>query len=160
MSASAKRKSWDVEPHPLGGWQVRRSHGDRASRIAATKGEAVQIARELARAASKRGCAVSVRIAGPDGKLAQPDRVAEDPTPGRLALRRATRKTASFHVDLLQENDGRWIADIAALPGVTVYGQSRREAATKVKALALRVLAEQAEHGERDLPDSITFDAA
>src|SRR5688500_1458156 len=55
MSASAKRKSWDVEPHPLGGWQVRRSNGDRASRIAATKGEAVQIARELARAASERG---------------------------------------------------------------------------------------------------------
>jgi len=38
--------------------------------------------------------------------------------------------------------------EIPDLPGVMVYGQSREEAISKVKALALRVLADQLEHGE------------
>ena len=36
------------------------------------------------------------------------------------------------------EEDGRWIADIAELPGVLAYGATRHEAESKVQATALR----------------------
>ncbi len=51
-------------------------------------------------------------------------------------------------IDFEQEEDGRWLAEIAALPGVMVYGQTREEAAARVQALALRVIADRSEHGE------------
>ena len=53
-----------------------------------------------------------------------------------------------FDVDLERESDGRWIAEIAELPGAMVYGASRDEAVAKVQALALRVLADRLENGE------------
>jgi hypothetical protein len=43
-------------------------------------------------------------------------------------------------------NGERWLAEIDALPGVLCYGDDRNEAAAKVQALALRVLAERLEH--------------
>ena len=51
-------------------------------------------------------------------------------------------------IRLLRETDGRWIADIPELPGVTVYGSTPEEATLKAKAFALRVIAEEIEHGE------------
>jgi predicted RNase H-like HicB family nuclease len=51
-------------------------------------------------------------------------------------------------IRLLRESDGRWIADVPELPGVTVYGTTPDDAKLKVKALALRVIAEEIEHGE------------
>lgn len=51
-------------------------------------------------------------------------------------------------VDIEQEVDGRWIAEIPDLPGVMAYGKSREEALAKAQALALRVLADRLEHGE------------
>lgn len=54
----------------------------------------------------------------------------------------------SFLVEMEQEGDGRWIAEVPALPGVMVYGSSREEAVARVQALALRVLAERLENGE------------
>lgn len=67
----------------------------------------------------------------------------------------------NFTIELEQETDGRWIAEISELHGVLVYGQTRGEAMAKAQALALRVLAEQLEHGEAT-PDlvSISFHAA
>jgi predicted RNase H-like HicB family nuclease len=61
-----------------------------------------------------------------------------------------------FDIELEQENDGRWIAEIPALPGVMVYGKSRVEAVRSVQALALHVLADRLgrdtnEPPERDL---------
>jgi predicted RNase H-like HicB family nuclease len=53
-----------------------------------------------------------------------------------------------YRVETEQEADGRWIAEVADLPGVLVYGQSREEAIRKAQALSLRVLAERLEHGE------------
>jgi len=53
-----------------------------------------------------------------------------------------------FMVEVEQEEDGRWIADIPELPGVLVYGASPEEARAKVQALALRVLADRLENGE------------
>lgn len=58
-------------------------------------------------------------------------------------------------IDLEQETDDRWIAEVADLPGCLVYGASRQEATTKVKALALRVIADRLEHGEA-VPDDLT----
>ncbi|MCH7852446.1 MAG: type II toxin-antitoxin system HicB family antitoxin [Candidatus Marinimicrobia bacterium] len=53
-----------------------------------------------------------------------------------------------MNIEVEREEDGRWIAEIPDLPGVMIYGQSRAEAISKVKALALRVLADRLEHGE------------
>lgn len=55
-----------------------------------------------------------------------------------------------FKVELEQEEDGRWIADIPELPGVLVYGETKDEARARVQALALRVLADRLEHGESE----------
>jgi predicted RNase H-like HicB family nuclease len=51
-------------------------------------------------------------------------------------------------IRLLRETDGRWIAEIPELPGVTVYGVTPEEATLRAKALALRVIAEEIEHRE------------
>jgi predicted RNase H-like HicB family nuclease len=51
-------------------------------------------------------------------------------------------------IEVVREEDGRYLAEAPALPGVMVYGATESEAVTKVKALALRVLAERLEHGE------------
>ena len=53
-----------------------------------------------------------------------------------------------MRLELEQEEDGRWIAEVPDLPGVLVYGQSREEASSHAKALALRVLADRLDHGE------------
>jgi predicted RNase H-like HicB family nuclease len=55
-------------------------------------------------------------------------------------------------VEIEPENDGRWIAEVPDLPGVMTYCQTREEAISKVKALALRVLADRLEHGE-EIPE-------
>ncbi len=60
----------------------------------------------------------------------------------------------SLTIELEQELDGRWIADIVALPGVMVYGATSDDALQSVKALALRVLADRIEHGE-GLPEGV-----
>jgi predicted RNase H-like HicB family nuclease len=54
-------------------------------------------------------------------------------------------------IELEQEVDGRWIAEVEDLPGVMVYGDSPRDAKTKVVILALRVLADRIEHGETEV---------
>ena len=56
-------------------------------------------------------------------------------------------------IEYEQEEDGRWLAEVLELPGTVAYGESPEEAVSKAKALALRVIAEQIEHGERDTRD-------
>jgi predicted RNase H-like HicB family nuclease len=53
-----------------------------------------------------------------------------------------------YAIEIEQEEDSRWLTEIPELPGVMVYGASREEAVARVKALALRVLADRLEHGE------------
>jgi len=67
----------------------------------------------------------------------------------------------TLQIELEQESDGRWIAEVATLPGVLTYGVTRTDAVAKVQALALRVLAERLEHGEA-VPEllTVTFEAA
>ena len=69
-----------------------------------------------------------------------------DRPPGRCYADRVERR--GFPVEVEQEDDGRWIAEVVDLPGVLVYGRTRDEALAKAKALALRVLADRLEHGE------------
>lgn len=66
----------------------------------------------------------------------------------------------NFKLEIEIEDDGRWIADIPALPGVMSYGKTREEAISRAQALALRVIAERIEVGEHPLePIQITFAA-
>ena len=54
----------------------------------------------------------------------------------------------NLRIETEHEADGRWIAEIPDIPGVMVYGDSRDEALSRVKALALRALADRLENGE------------
>ena len=51
-------------------------------------------------------------------------------------------------IEVEQEEDGRWLAEVPDIPGVLAYGASRQEAVERVQVLALRVLADRLEHGE------------
>jgi predicted RNase H-like HicB family nuclease len=53
-----------------------------------------------------------------------------------------------FTIEIEQEEDGRWLAEVPELPGVLTYGLSRQEAIDRVQVLSLRVLADRLEHGE------------
>ena len=66
-----------------------------------------------------------------------------------------------FRIELEQETDGRWIAEVVELPGVLAYGASQDEAIAHVQALALRVVADQLEHDEAGREFlNISFNAA
>ena len=52
-------------------------------------------------------------------------------------------------IEIDREEDGRWIGEILDLPGVMAYGETREQAIARVQALALRVIADRLEHGER-----------
>jgi predicted RNase H-like HicB family nuclease len=54
----------------------------------------------------------------------------------------------SLKIEVEQEDDGRWLAEVTDLPGVMAYGPTRQEAIDKAQALSLRVLADRLDHGE------------
>ena len=51
-------------------------------------------------------------------------------------------------VEVELEDDGRWIAEVAEIPGAMSYGTTKKEAIAKVEALILRVLADRLDQGE------------
>ena len=53
-----------------------------------------------------------------------------------------------LRIEVEREDDGRWIGEVPALPGVLAYGATAAEARARVSALALRVMADRLEHGE------------
>jgi predicted RNase H-like HicB family nuclease len=53
-----------------------------------------------------------------------------------------------FTIEIEQETDGRWLAEVLELPGVLAYGSSSDAAVARVQALALRVVADRLEHDE------------
>lgn len=55
-------------------------------------------------------------------------------------------------IELEQETDGRWVAEVCDLPGVLAYGNSKEEAVERAQVLCLRVLADRLQHGE-SVPD-------
>ena len=67
----------------------------------------------------------------------------------------------TFTIELEREEDGRWIAEVPALPGVLCYGQDRDDAVAGVQALALRAIAERLENREAPAEFiNVTFQAA
>jgi len=54
-----------------------------------------------------------------------------------------------MRIEIDIEDDGRWIAEVPDIPGVMAYGTTRQEAVAKVEALALRVIADRIDHGEK-----------
>ena len=56
--------------------------------------------------------------------------------------------SARLMVEVEREEDGRWLAEVPAVPGAMAYGGTPQEAAAKAEALALRALAERLEQGE------------
>lgn len=67
----------------------------------------------------------------------------------------------TFTIELEREADGRWIAEVPALPGVLCYGKDRDAAVAGVQALALRVIAERLEQQETPAEFlNVTFHAA
>ncbi len=67
----------------------------------------------------------------------------------------------TLKVELEQEDDSRWLAEVVQLPGVLAYGDTQQAALSPVQALAPRVIAERLEHGEAG-PEllNISFSAA
>lgn len=53
-----------------------------------------------------------------------------------------------LRIEIEREADGRWIGEVAQLPGVMAYGATEAEARARTAALALRVIADRIEHGE------------
>jgi predicted RNase H-like HicB family nuclease len=60
----------------------------------------------------------------------------------------ASRMNRKYQIELEQETDGRWIAEIEALSGAMVYGNTREQAIMNIEALALRILADRLKLGE------------
>ncbi|MDB5401631.1 MAG: hypothetical protein QOD93_4740 [Acetobacteraceae bacterium] len=57
-----------------------------------------------------------------------------------------------LRIEVEQEEDGRWIGEVAALPGALAYGTTESEARSRAAALACRIIADLIEHGE-PVPD-------
>ena len=76
-------------------------------------------------------------------------------------MRRVEEEPMNFIVELEQEEDGRWIAEVIEIPGALAYGKTQEEAMARAEALASRVVADRLEHGEiaADLV-SVSFAAA
>ncbi len=62
------------------------------------------------------------------------------------------KKGDLMRIEIENEDDGRWIAEIPELPGVMAYGNTRNQAIAKAEALALRVMADRLEH-EEEIPE-------
>ena len=53
-----------------------------------------------------------------------------------------------YSLEVEQEVDGRWLAEVPQLPGVLAYGSTPDQAMQRAESLALRVIADRLEHGE------------
>lgn len=77
-----------------------------------------------------------------------------------MVKRRSPRSVKSqdlrFNIETERENDGRWIAEIADIPGVLAYGRTENQAKANAYALALRVIADRVEKS-RIVPESISL---
>jgi predicted RNase H-like HicB family nuclease len=62
-----------------------------------------------------------------------------------------------YKVETGREVDGRWIAEIPALPGVLTYGATEKEAIASAQALALRVLADRIEE-QKEPAETVTVE--
>jgi len=61
-----------------------------------------------------------------------------------------------FLIETEREEDGSWIAEIAALPGVLAYSGTEEQARANAYALALRVIADEVEQS-KSVPKSLSI---
>ncbi|HEY5175483.1 MAG TPA: hypothetical protein VII95_07955 [Terriglobales bacterium] len=54
-----------------------------------------------------------------------------------------------FNIETEREMGGRWIAEIADIPGVLAYGATEKAAKANAYALALRVIADRVEKSQK-----------
>jgi predicted RNase H-like HicB family nuclease len=47
-----------------------------------------------------------------------------------------------LNVEVEQEEDGRWLAEVVAVPGALAYGTTLAEAVARAEAVALRAMAD------------------
>ena len=52
-----------------------------------------------------------------------------------------------LRIEIERESDGRWLGEIAELPGVMAYGETQDAAVRKAKSIALQVLADMVASG-------------
>jgi len=69
--------------------------------------------------------------------------------------RAAKSQDLRFNIETDRENDGRWIAEIADIPGILAYGRTENQAKANAYALALRVIADRVEKS-KTVPESIS----
>lgn len=69
-------KNQHVTPHPDGGWQVKGENNSRATARTSTQGEAIDIAREIA-----RNQEAELVIHRPNGQIRDKDSYGNDPYP-------------------------------------------------------------------------------
>ena len=62
-----------------------------------------------------------------------------------------------MQVEVELEADGRFIAEVPAIPGAMVYGATAKEAIRKVESLVLRILADRIDSGEESSELSAVF---
>ena len=53
-----------------------------------------------------------------------------------------------MRIEVEQEDDGRYIAEVPTIPGAMVYGDTAEDAIRKVESLVLRILADRIDSGE------------
>ena len=64
-------------------------------------------------------------------------------------------------IECERETDGRWISEIAQIPGAMAYGATRDEAMAGAEVVALRAIADRIERGEaKPLDVQVTLAAA
>lgn len=68
-------------------------------------------------------------------------------------------RAVRFTFEVEREIDGRWIAEIPAIPGALAYGTSAKQAKAKAYALALYAIADDVEKSN-EIPDSIMVQSA
>ena len=59
------------------------------------------------------------------------------------------RKAVTYTVEFDREEDGRWIADVPAIPGCLAYGRTRVQALARVRRVANAVVSDFCARGER-----------
>lgn len=64
-------------------------------------------------------------------------------------MRRLAVKTYIFRIEIEQEEDGRWSAEVPTLPGCATWGYTREEAMKSIQEAAQLYIASLLEHGER-----------
>ena len=67
----------------------------------------------------------------------------------------------SMRMEVDIEDDGRFIAEVPAIPGALVYGDTADDAIRKVESLVLRILADRIDSGEdsKELEEVFTVSA-